>query len=55
MKQLPPYNDNKMMVAYYRYSSASQNEASIAHEKSLHRRVLQQTKGDSWWYATASR
>lgn len=29
MKLYPDYNENGMVVAYYRYSSSSQNEASI--------------------------
>ena len=29
------YNDNSMVVAYYRYSSASQNEASIEQQRDM--------------------
>lgn len=32
---LPEYNDNQMVVAYYRYSSASQNEASIEQQREM--------------------
>lgn len=31
----PEYNDNTLAVAYYRYSSASQNEASIDQQRQL--------------------
>lgn len=29
----PAYNDNNLVVGYYRYSSASQNEASIEQQR----------------------
>ena len=32
---MPPYNDNQMVVAYYRYSSSSQNEASIEQQREM--------------------
>lgn len=32
-KKRHPYNDNKIAVAYYRYSSSSQNEASIEQQR----------------------
>lgn len=31
----PDYNDNQMVVAYYRYSSSSQNEASIEQQREM--------------------
>ena len=31
----PSYNDNEMVVAYYRYSSSSQNEASIDQQREM--------------------
>ena len=31
----PTYNDNQMVVAYYRYSSSSQNEASIEQQREM--------------------
>lgn len=35
MKLHPEYNDNQMVVAYYRYSSSSQNEASIEQQREM--------------------
>lgn len=35
MKTMPTYNDNQMVVAYYRYSSSSQNEASIEQQREM--------------------
>ncbi len=35
MKLHPEYNDNQMVVAYYRYSSSSQNEASIEQHREM--------------------
>ena len=35
MRPMPPYNDNQMVVAYYRYSSSSQNEASIEQQREM--------------------
>ncbi|MGL4832666.1 MAG: recombinase family protein, partial [Propionibacteriaceae bacterium] len=35
MRTKPDYNDNQLAVAYYRYSSASQNEASIEQQRQL--------------------
>lgn len=35
MKLYPEYNDNQMVVAYYRYSSSSQNEASIEQQRKM--------------------
>lgn len=35
MKLHPEYNDNQMVVAYYRYSSSSQNEASIEQQRQM--------------------
>lgn len=35
MKLHPAYNDNQMVVAYYRYSSSSQNEASIEQQREM--------------------
>ena len=35
MTQFPDFNDNKLVVAYYRYSSASQNEASIEQQREM--------------------
>ena len=32
---MPTYNDNQMVVAYYRYSSSSQNEASIEQQREM--------------------
>ncbi len=37
-RSLPDYNDNDLVVGYYRYSSASQNEASIEQQRQLVRR-----------------
>ena len=34
-KKRHPYNDNKIAVAYYRYSSSSQNEKSIEQQREL--------------------
>ena len=34
-RSLPDYNDNDLVVGYYRYSSASQNEASIEQQREL--------------------
>lgn len=31
----PAYNDNDLVVGYYRYSSSSQNEASIEQQREL--------------------
>lgn len=33
MRKLPEYNDNDMVVGYCRFSSASQNEASIEQQR----------------------
>lgn len=35
MRSMPTYNDNQMVVAYYRYSSSSQNEASIGQQREM--------------------
>lgn len=35
MKLYPDYNENGMVVAYYRYSSSSQNEASIEQQRDM--------------------
>lgn len=35
MRSAPTYNDNQMVVAYYRYSSSSQNEASIEQQREM--------------------
>ena len=35
MKPHSEYNDNQMVVAYYRYSSSSQNEASIEQQREM--------------------
>ena len=35
MRGQPQYNDNSMVVAYYRYSSSSQNEASIDQQREM--------------------
>jgi DNA invertase Pin-like site-specific DNA recombinase len=35
MRSQPDYNDNTLAIAYYRYSSASQNEASIDQQREL--------------------
>ncbi len=35
MRGKPDYNDNSMVVAYYRYSSSSQNEASINQQREM--------------------
>jgi len=35
VRPMPPYNDNQMVVAYYRYSSSSQNEASIEQQREM--------------------
>ena len=35
MRPIPPYNDNQMVVAYYRYTSSSQNEASIEQQREM--------------------
>lgn len=35
MKLHSEYNDNQMVVAYYRYSSSSQNEASIEQQREM--------------------
>ncbi len=35
MKVYPPFNENSMVVAYYRYSSSSQNEASIEQQREM--------------------
>ena len=35
MKKFPSFNDNQLVVAYYRYSSSSQNEASIEQQREL--------------------
>ncbi|QPK80783.1 recombinase family protein [Schaalia sp. ZJ405] len=35
MKLPPEYNDNQIVVAYYRYSSSSQNEASIEQQREM--------------------
>ena len=35
MKLHPAYNDDQMVVAYYRYSSSSQNEASIEQQREM--------------------
>ena len=40
MKKHAP-NDNKLAIAYYRYSSASQNEASIEQQQRLARQWAQ--------------
>lgn len=34
-RTMPEYNDNKLVVGYYRYSSASQNEKSIEQQRNL--------------------
>lgn len=41
MRPLPEYNDNKHAIAYYRYSSAAQNEASIEQQRELVHRWAQ--------------
>ena len=40
-RSLPDYNDNDLVVGYYRYSSASQNEASIEQQREQVRRWAQ--------------
>lgn len=35
VKVYPPFNENSMVVAYYRYSSSSQNEASIEQQREM--------------------
>lgn len=35
MRGKPEFNDNDLVVGYYRYSSASQNEASIEQQREL--------------------
>src|SRR5690606_699610 len=40
MRGKPEFNDNDLVVGYYRYSSSSQNEASIEQQRELvHRRA----------------
>ena len=38
MKLHSEYNDNQMVVAYFKYSSSSQNEASIEQQREMVRR-----------------
>lgn len=33
MRSLPDFNDNDLVVGYYRFSSSSQNEASIEQQR----------------------
>ncbi len=35
MRSTPTYNENQVVVAYYRYSSSSQNEASIEQQREM--------------------
>lgn len=35
VKVYPPFNENSMVVAYYRYSSSSQNEESIEQQREM--------------------